>query len=142
MAVTFTTHEIRFNLKNKNKIRNWIKQIIRENNKKDGSISYILTSDSYILTINKDYLNHNYFTDIITFDYCKNEIVEGDIFISIETVFTNSQKFNTTFDEEILRVIIHGVFHLLGFKDKTAEQKKKMRLLEDNALKYFKKLNE
>ncbi len=139
MAITFTSHEIVFNLKNKIKIRNWIKSIIKENKKKDGSIAYIFTSENYILKINNDYLKHNYFTDIITFDYSQNDIVEGDIFISIETVLSNSKKFKTTFEEEILRVIIHGVLHLIGFKDKTSEQKRNMRSLEDKALLSLKK---
>jgi len=142
MPVTFTSHEIDFNLKNKNKIRNWIKRIIKENKKNDGSISYIFTSEDYILKINNDYLKHNFFTDIITFDYSQNDMVEGDIFVSVETVLTNSEKFHTSFEEELLRVLIHGIFHLLGFKDKTSEQKHSMRALEDKALLFFKNLNE
>lgn len=142
MAITFTNHEIVFNLKNKKKIKNWIKKIIKEHNKREGSISYIFTSENYIIKINNEYLKHNYFTDIITFDYSNQDIVEGDIFISIETVSSNSIKFNTTFEEETLRVIIHGILHLLGFKDKTSEQKLYMRCLEDNALLSFKNLNE
>ncbi len=142
MAITFTNHEIVFNLKNKKKIKNWIKKIIKEHNKREGSISYIFTSENYIIKINNEYLKHNYFTDIITFDYSNQDIVEGDIFISIETVSSNSIKFNTTFEEETLRVIIHGILHLLGFKDKTSEQKLNMRCLEENALLSFKNLNE
>jgi len=141
MAVTFTNHESNFNLRNKKKVKDWIKKITKENKKEIGSISYIFTSENYILEINKQYLGHNYFTDIITFDYSNKNIIEGDIFISIDTVLTNSAKFHTEFDEEILRVIIHGIFHLLGYKDRSEKQKQEMRSLENSALYIYKGLN-
>lgn len=141
MAISFNNHEIKFNLKNKKQIKNWIKKIIEEHKKSTGNISYIFTSDNYILEINNKYLNHNYYTDIITFDYSIDELIEGDIFISIDTVISNSQKFKTNFNEEMLRVIIHGIFHLIGYKDKSKQQKVEMRELENKAILYFNSLN-
>jgi len=142
MAISFNNHEVKFNLKNKKRIKNWIKRVIEEHKKSNGNISYIFTSENYILEINKKYLNHNYYTDIITFDYSSNELIEGDIFISIDTVYSNSKKFKTNFNEEMLRVIIHGIFHLIGFKDKSKQQKLEMRELENKAILYFNSLNE
>ena len=141
MAISFNNHEIKFNLKNKKRIKNWIKEVIKEHKKSTGNISYIFTSENYILEINREYLNHNYYTDIITFDYSNNEIIEGDIFISIDTVYSNSKKFKTNFNDEMLRVIIHGVLHLIGFKDKSKKQKLEMRELENKAILYFNSLN-
>jgi rRNA maturation RNase YbeY len=137
MAIRFNNHEKIFKLKNKRKIVNWIKRIVSSYGKSAGEISIIFTSDNYILEINNQYLNHNYFTDIITFDYSTKSVIEGDIFISVDTVLSNSKKFHTSFKEEILRVIIHGVLHLIGFKDKTAKEKSEMRRNEDLALIIF-----
>ena len=142
MTISFNNHEVKFNLKNKKRIKNWIKRVIEEHKKSNVNISYIFTSENYILEINKKYLNHNYYTDIITFDYSSNELIEGDIFISIDTVYSNSKKFKTNFNEEMLRVIIHGIFHLIGFKDKSKQQKLEMRELENKAILYFNSLNE
>lgn len=137
MAIRFNNHEKSFKLKNKRKIVNWIKRIVSRYGKSAGEITIIFTSDNYVLEINNQYLNHNYFTDIITFDYSTESIIEGDIFISVDTVLSNSKEFHTSFNEEILRVIIHGVLHLIGFKDKTAKEKLEMRRNEDLALTIF-----
>jgi rRNA maturation RNase YbeY len=137
MAIRFNNHEKSFKLKNKRKIVNWIKRIVSRYGKSAGEITIIFTSDNYILEINNQYLNHNYFTDIITFDYSTESIIEGDIFISVDMVLSNSKEFHTSFDEEILRVIIHGVLHLIGFKDKNAKEKLEMRRNEDLALTIF-----
>jgi probable rRNA maturation factor len=134
MAIIFNTNSINYRLKDKRKVKNWIKEIIKERNKFVGNITFIFTSDSYILDLNRHYLKHNYFTDVITFDYSLNNIVEGDIFISVETVYNNSIRFKTSFDEEMLRVIIHGVLHLLGVNDKTKYEKAEMRINEKFAL--------
>lgn len=137
MAIRFNNHEKTFKLKNKRKIVNWIKRIVSSYGKSAGEVSIIFTSDNYILEINNQYLNHNYFTDIITFDYSTKSIIEGDIYISVDTVMSNSKKFHTSFNEEILRVIIHGILHLVGFKDKTTKEKLEMRRNEDLALIIF-----
>ena len=137
MPINYQCQDIKFVLKEKRKVSKWINDVIKLHQKKLGSVSYIFCSNQYILELNQQYLNHNYFTDIITFDYCYDNKVEGDIFISIDTVLDNSHCFKTNFNDELLRVIIHGVLHLVGFSDKTAKQQKQMRVLEDEALSIF-----
>lgn len=142
MAILFSNQNIEFNLKEKRKVSSWIKEVAKNYKRKVGELSIVFVSDEEILSINQQYLNHNYFTDIITFDYSYNGIIEGDIFISIDTVKTNSLKFRTEFTDELLRVIIHGVLHLIGFKDKNPMDKKEMTENENLALKLFKDNNE
>jgi len=137
MAIRFNNHEKSFKLKEKRKIASWIRKIVASYGLTVGEISIIFTNDCYILEINNKFLKHNFYTDIITFDYSSENKIEGDIFISIDTVLFNSQEYKTTFNDEILRVIIHGVLHLIGFKDKTEREKKEMRSKEDLALNYF-----
>ena len=103
--------------------------------KKTGSINFIFCSDDKILEINKSYLKHNYYTDVISFDYTENKAaISGDIFISIDMVLHNAKKFNSAFNLELMRVIIHGVLHFLGQKDKTKNETKKMREAENSAI--------
>jgi len=118
----------------KRKISKWIKATALKYNKRVGDISYIFCSDKKILVINKKYLNHNYFTDIITFDYSEENIISGDIFISIDTVKSNSQKYETEYINELYRVIIHGILHLCGVNDKSHEQRIVMEENENIAL--------
>lgn len=110
-------------------------------NRQVGDVSYIFCSDDKILEVNKQYLKHDYFTDVITFDYSENDTISGDIFISLDTVKSNSQKFNTSNEEELLRVIIHGILHLCGLKDKSAEDSKMMTKSENQALEIYQKDN-
>lgn len=119
----------------------WIKSIIIEYGFKLGEINYIFCSDKYILQINKQYLNHDYFTDIITFNYNIEKFVSSDIYISIETVAKNADYYNVTFDNELNRVMIHGILHLLGFDDKTEDEKIVMKEKEDEALDLLSLLN-
>jgi rRNA maturation RNase YbeY len=112
-------------------LKKWIEDTIIAENKTPGTINYIFCSDPYILKINIDYLNHNYYTDIITFNYCANNIISGDIFISLDTVKSNAKEYNQTFEKELQRVIIHGVLHLLGYNDKTESELFEMRQKED-----------
>ena len=133
--ILFTNDDsVSFNLKNKRFIKSWIKDIIQQNKKELGDINYIFCSDEKILEINKEFLKHDYYTDIISFDYCEVNKINGDIFISIDTVKSNSIKYKTEFVEELHRVIIHGVLHFLGFKDKTKADAEKMREAENKAL--------
>lgn len=141
MPIKFFTEEIRFQLKERIRIKNWINEAINGENSKSGLINFIFTSDKYLLEINKQYLSHNYFTDIITFNYCEQNIINGDIYISVTTVKNNSRHFNVTFSEELHRVMIHGILHLLGYEDKTDEEKAKMREKENQYLERFKKLS-
>ena len=133
--ILFTNDDsVSFNLKNKRFIKSWIKDIIQQNKKELGDINYIFCSNEKILEINKEFLKHDYYTDIISFDYCEVNKINGDIFISIDTVKSNSIKYKTEFLEELHRVIIHGVLHFLGFKDKTKIDTEKMREAENKAL--------
>ena len=118
----------------KRKTSKWIKSVAKKYNKRVGDISYIFCSDKKILEINKKYLNHEYFTDIITFDYSKNNIVSGDIFISVDTVRSNAEKFGELFQIELNRVIIHGILHLCEIDDKTKNERLIMENQENEAL--------
>ena len=113
---------------------NWIKQVAESFGKKTGDISYIFCSDEKILEVNNEYLQHDYYTDIITFDYSEEGIISGDIFISLDTVKSNSEQFGTNYDNELRRVIIHGVLHLCGVNDKTPEEQEYMTECENKAL--------
>ncbi len=115
-------------------LTDWIKSIINSENRKVGELNFIFCSDAHLITINRQYLQHDDYTDIITFDYCENKKVIGDIFISIDRLKENSEKFKVSFTDELHRVIIHGVLHLCGYKDKTPEDKKRMTQREDESL--------
>jgi rRNA maturation RNase YbeY len=134
MAIVYETVDISFPKIKRRKMNDWIKQVITDNRKKPGNITYIFCSDAEILRINQSYLSHDYYTDIITFDYSENDKIFGDLFISLETVKTNSEKFKTLFDEELRRVMIHGILHLCGYDDKSPENKIAMREKEDKSL--------
>lgn len=112
----------------------WINKIITNHNKIEGDITYIFCSDNYILDINQKYLSHDYFTDIITFNYNEDNIISGDIFISVDTVFNNSKIYKQTFETELHRVMIHGILHLLGYDDHTETDIANMRKAENDSL--------
>ena len=116
---------------NKNLLNQQIKYLIRTENYKTGDISIIFCSDEYLLQMNEQYLKHDYYTDIITFDYVGESVISGDLFISIDRVRENADKFNAKFKVELYRVVFHGVLHLAGYKDKSEEDKKLMRSMED-----------
>jgi rRNA maturation RNase YbeY len=116
------------------KVKVWIKTIANTYGKKLGQISYIFCSDAKILEVNQQYLNHDYFTDIITFDTSEAKFISGDIFISIDTVKSNSLQFKTDYNTELHRIIIHGILHLCGQDDKTTELRKEMTQKENKAL--------
>lgn len=118
-------------------VTKWILDVAAKHKKQVGEISYIFCSDEKILEINKEYLQHDYYTDIITFDYSEGNVISGDLFISLDTVMSNSLEYKTNPNEELLRVIIHGVLHLCGINDKTEEDEKKMRQFEDDALSLY-----
>ena len=115
-------------------LTNWISKVCINENYNLGDISLIFCSDEYLLDMNRTHLDHDYYTDIITFDYTDNQIVSGDLFISIDRVRDNASDFNVSFDHELHRVIIHGVLHLCGYKDKSDDEEKLMRTKENNAL--------
>ncbi len=110
----------------KNHIEKYIKELINNEVKKCGEISIVFTSDNYLLEMNKEYLNHDYFTDIITFDYVENDLISGDLFISFDRLKDNAEKFNIEVVREVYRVVFHGILHLTGYNDKTGEEQKIM----------------
>lgn len=131
-SIQFFEEDISFKLPHPRKTKSWIDAVIKQEKKASGSINYIFCSDKYLHQINLEYLNHDTLTDIVTFDNSERKgIIDGDIFISIERVRENAGKYGRTFDEELHRVLIHGILHLVGFSDKSAEQKKRMRKKED-----------
>ena len=131
MRIHFFSEDIDFSLKDKKSIIKKIEYTISNEKKTSQYINIIFCSDTCLLEMNKKYLNHDYFTDIITFDYTEKSIISGDIFISIDTVKDNAVKFSVDFLNELERVIIHGVLHLIGYKDKTENEKKLMKQKED-----------
>ncbi len=131
--ITFN-YETPFQLNNEKIISDWILKIISDNGFELGEINYIFCDDEYLHKLNVEFLQHDTLTDIISFDNTLGNIIGGDIFISIERVEDNAKDFNVSFIEELNRVMIHGILHYLGFKDKTAEDKKIMRYQENNAL--------
>lgn len=112
----------------------WISEVASCYNRKVGNIVYMFCGDDYILKTNREFLNHDYYTDIITFDYSNGNKIEGDILISVDTVKSNAEKYNIPFDQELKRVIIHGILHLCGIKDKTPEEREEMEKAENKAL--------
>lgn len=137
MPILYETINIPFPKLKQRMVANWIKQVISHHHKKTGAITYIFCSDDEILRINKEYLKHDYYTDIITFDYTKEDIISGDLFISLDTVKSNAEKFKVSNQEELYRVMIHGILHLCGFKDKTLQDEILMREKEDEALAFL-----
>ncbi len=130
-------YELEFQLENEEQLSLWISNVITSENKKEGDINYILCDDEYLLEINKQYLNHDYYTDIISFDYSIGNELHGDIFVSIERVRENAMVYEVTFDEELKRVLAHGVLHYCGYSDKTEEEELMMRSKEDEKIKMF-----
>lgn len=135
--VSFFNQSISFKLKDKTKLKQWIKTITEKEKHKLGQINYIFCTDDELLEINIRHLNHKTLTDIITFDYTEGKTIHSDIYISIERVEENSKKFKVTFEEELHRVMIHGILHLCGYKDKTKADADLMRKKENGALKLF-----
>ena len=127
-------YETDFKLQDESKIKNWISSCITNYNFTEGEINYIFCDDDYLLKLNVEFLNHDTLTDIISFDYTLGKLISGDIFISIERVRENANKFNQTIDNELNRVMIHGILHYFGFKDKSENDKLKMREEEDKCL--------
>jgi len=130
-------YETDFILENESVISNWISQIILSENKTEGEISYIFCNNEYLHQINKEFLNHDTLTDIISFDYSVGNELNGDIFISVEMVKENALEYSVTFNKELLRVLSHGVLHYCGYKDKSPSDTAKMRAKEDEKINLF-----
>lgn len=129
--IYFHIEDIDYKLSEKKSTKNWITNCIENEGYKLGDINYILCSDDYLLQINTQYLNHDTYTDIVTFNYCTANIISGDLFISVERVKENSELHKATFETELKRVMIHGVLHLMKYNDKTSEEVLEMRAKED-----------
>lgn len=134
MAITYQTEGIKMPDIKKRETTKWIKAVAATYEKRIGEIAYIFCSDEKILEVNRQYLQHDYYTDIITFDYCEGNRLSGDLFISLETVKTNSEQFNTPYEEELHRTIIHGILHLCGINDKGPGEREIMEAAENKAL--------
>lgn len=133
--ISFKKEEkLSFSLKDKSSISKWIRKIISKEGKKCGELLYFFCTDKYLLELNKKFLNHATYTDIITFDYSKGSQISGEIYISIDRVKENATKYKQPLNKELHRVLIHGVLHLCGYKDKTNGQKDEMRAKEIYAL--------
>jgi len=139
--IKYFREDTRFVFKGRRDNNEWIKDVIISESGKEnfraGDINIIFCSDDYLLDLNKKFLSHDFYTDIITFDNCADKIISGDLFISIDRVRDNSKTYSSSFDEELHRVIVHGVLHLLGYKDKTKAQSKIMREKESFYLNLF-----
>ena len=134
MAINFHEKDESAGIKNKNLLKKWLKDLIVLEHASPGQINIVLTSDNNVLELNNKYLSRNYLTDIITFDYSENQVIAGDLFISVTRVRENSEKFDVTFKKELKRVIVHGVLHLLGYGDSTQKEKSLMQQMEDRYL--------
>lgn len=138
MAILFYAKNTSYRLSGKRKIRSWIKKVIHTNKKESGEINIILTNDEYILELNRKFLRRDYYTDIITFDYSSKNIISGELYISVERVKENAKIFKIGVKEELQRVIIHGILHLLGYTDQKKEEKIIMREMEEKYMKMIK----
>jgi probable rRNA maturation factor len=140
MAIYFFTEDIKEVRIPKRKVRTWVNQTIISYKKTTGDINYIFCSDEYLRKINIQYLKHDYYTDIITFNNNEGDEVNGDIFISLDRVRENAVKFDKTFHEELQRVVIHGILHLVGLNDKTEKEKEAMRKAEDESIALYNRI--
>ncbi|MBQ0156537.1 MAG: rRNA maturation RNase YbeY [Bacteroidales bacterium] len=136
MAITYDKEHSKIKMPKikKRNVSAWIKKVAELHGKKVGDLSYLFCSDDHILEVNKEFLQHDYYTDIITFDYTEEDVISGDMVISVDTIATNAEKFNTTFESEFFRVVIHGVLHLCGINDKGPGEREIMEKHENEAL--------
>ncbi len=131
MPVSFVSERISFECPNQERLEKWLTTVCSKENKQVGDLTYIFCSDKYLLNINRKHLQHDFYTDVITFDYSEDNMVSGDVFISIDRVKENAQSIGCPFIDELHRVMVHGLLHLLGYNDKTAEEKSEMTEKED-----------
>ena len=132
--ITYNTENVKMPAIKRRETTAWVKRVAQSYGKKVGEVGYLFCDDEHILEVNREYLGHDYYTDIITFDYCEDDVIRGDLVISLDTVRTNAEKFNKEYDEELHRVIIHGILHLCGLNDKGPGERELMEAAEDRAL--------
>ena len=130
-------YETDFHLDNEEAVTSWLGKVITSENKKEGEINYIFCDDEYLYKINVEYLNHDTLTDIISFDYSMGNELHGDVFVSVERVKDNAADFNVSFEEELKRVLVHGILHYCGYKDKGESEELLMRVKEDEKIAMF-----
>lgn len=130
--IRYFREDTSFDFKNRRLNNSWLKEVIISEEKVPGNINYIFCSDEYLLDINKKFLSHDYYTDVITFDYCEEDVISGDIFISVDSVRDNAAHYGVTFERELDRVMVHGVLHLIGYDDHCDEDIAEMRAKEDH----------
>ncbi len=138
--IRYYCEDVKFKFNERLANNRWLKMVAGSEIKKIGDIAIVFCSDNYILDMNIKYLQHDYFTDIITFDYCEGDSLSGDLFISIDSVRENSEEFGTEFSDELNRVMVHGLLHLIGYDDHTEAEQKQMREKEDYYLEMRKAL--
>lgn len=134
MSIRFASQNIDFELPQVEKVKKWVSQVVQLRGKRVGNISYLFCDDEHLLGVNQQFLNHDTYTDIITFDYVVADLISGDIMISVDRVGENAEKFGVPFEQELHRVVIHGVLHLLGQGDKSDAEAVEMRRQEEEAL--------
>ena len=132
--ITYNTDGVKMPSIKKRENTAWVKAVAASYGKRVGEIAYIFVDDEKILEVNRQYLGHDYYTDIITFDYCEGDVISGDLFISLDTVRTNAEQVGATYEDELHRVIIHGILHLCGINDKGPGEREIMEAAEDKAL--------
>jgi len=137
-GISYRKENVRFSFQNKYEISKWLNSIAKKHGKKIARLHFVFVSDDFLLNLNRKFLRHNTLTDIITFDYCENEknanLLEGEIYISIDRIIENSKLFKVQMNDELHRVMAHGLLHLIGFGDKSLKEKSRMRVEEKNAL--------
>ena len=137
MSIWFSAQSVDFELPEPQKVKKWLSEVICRRGKSVGNINYLFCDDEYLLGVNRQYLDHDTYTDIITFDYVVGGLISGDILISIDRVGENATKFGVPFEHELHRVVVHGVLHLLGQGDKSDDEAREMRRQEEEALALF-----
>lgn len=134
MAITYCAERVKVPPFRRRKVSSWIRDVAAKYGKKCGDIAYIFCDDEKILEVNRAYLQHDYYTDVITFDYSDGNVISGDIFISLDTVKTNALQYGQPYETEVYRIIIHGILHLCGINDKGPGEREKMSACENEAL--------
>lgn len=132
--ISYFNEDTAFQFKGRRSNNAWLRKVAVLENRRIGALNIIFCSDPYLLTINRRYLGHNYYTDIITFDYCEGNVLSGDLFISVDTVRANAAGYGASFEDELRRVMVHGLLHLVGYDDHTPDQQQLMRRKEDESL--------
>ena len=132
--ISYSTENVAFPKIRRRETTQWIRRVAQSYGKRVGEVGYLFCDDNHILEVNREYLQHDYYTDIITFDYCEGDTINGDLVISLDTVRSNAELFHKDYDEELHRVIIHGILHLCGLNDKGPGERELMEAAEDRAL--------